>query len=333
MNDTSQRGARITPSDWYLGACVVFVLLVVSLLVWVGMGELRRGVGTIGWTDCRCTITSNSYSDGISEGDDLLIGVVYEWEGKSYETVRQLQGAAEELEHMAELFLRVGDQVEAKVDPADPRRVMIEYEYSGFRAALLTVTILAALLAVSVIGAPAWIRARNSARWRGAQRILGLFGGLAASVVILAFCGTATIRAICDVPRVGGTLLWDGVDATIVTCRVDKYRKVRSWDYTSHLEYKYRVDDSEYMGCKWSLSDEESGTRIDKRDALEDMAPDDEVTCYVNPEDPGEAILHRGVWFLLAGLLVLPIILVFAGLGVRLFLRELVELRSSRSTG
>jgi hypothetical protein len=87
-----------------------------------------------------------------------------------------------------------------------------------------------------------------------------------------------------------------------------------SRSYQPHIRYEYQFDGQTYRSTTFSYLGPASADRDDMRRIVERYPPGSRQAAYVNPDNPAEAVLHRGLesspgalWlpalFLLVGLL------------------------------
>ena len=65
--------------------------------------------------------------------------------------------------------------------------------------------------------------------------------------------------------------------------------------YSAEIAYSYRVDGREYVSESYSTEEGQSSSGYDGKQALVDRYPPGTKTiCYVNPQDPNNAVINRG---------------------------------------
>lgn len=86
--------------------------------------------------------------------------------------------------------------------------------------------------------------------------------------------------------------------------------------YTIAVKYDYRFNGREYTSEKYDFYEISTGEREWKEAVVKEIPPGTETVCYVNPDNPAEAVLSRGknvgfvtaipgILFLLVGLFAL----------------------------
>lgn len=145
------------------------------------------------------------------------------------------------------------------------------------------------------------------------ESVVSKIGGTLFLMVFLA-AGTAfTAFLLHDVWKTVRTYRWPGVECTIQQSRVERLEK-KTHPYWFVARYSYRVGDREHtsqqVGHRYAGSDDYAEAN---RLALKYPA-DSRAICYVNPNDPADAILRRGAFWHLFGI-VIPLVFVAIGGG------------------
>ncbi|OGV68390.1 MAG: hypothetical protein A3K19_05300 [Lentisphaerae bacterium RIFOXYB12_FULL_65_16] len=306
---------RFSPETVYLGTLLAWAATLVMLLLVPGPQEILSGAKAFRWQKhtCRVIRTDLTMETELAPCATLRVTVAYEFSGRSYETVRRLTASTPEpLQHQAELFLRPGDQIDCRVNPAHPADMLIEQEYQPFDIFLFMAVAVTILCVVGSLGWCWWGSTGKAPATARLQSLAGKAGMIFLCGFVLVFCGTATLSGTGQAVRMLRSLYWTRVEATILASRVTKEREDKSWDYQLDLRYGYEVAGRRYEASRWSLFDDDTSTRTAMRTALETLNVGDVVACYVNPKDPGQSILDRRATSFLA-LPLLPIVLLLAG--------------------
>ncbi|MCA9080442.1 MAG: DUF3592 domain-containing protein [Planctomycetaceae bacterium] len=107
---------------------------------------------------------------------------------------------------------------------------------------------------------------------------------------------------------------WQAIPCTIVTSEVGVHRGDDSNTYSVDVTYKYEVNGEEYAGDQYSFFTMNSNSRRWREKVVKQIPPGTQTTCFVNPEDPFEAVLERG-WTPDWGWAFFPVPFVLIGLG------------------
>ncbi len=110
-----------------------------------------------------------------------------------------------------------------------------------------------------------------------------------------------------------------------------RHRSRGRMGYTIDIIYKYRVGNEEYIGERYdffhSKDQYSSAGKEEKQKIVRNHPPGKIVTCFVNPENPCEAVISReaSTWDVLSRFL--PLIFIAAGAGLLIF--AIKQLRDS----
>jgi len=116
---------------------------------------------------------------------------------------------------------------------------------------------------------------------------------------------------------VAKTYQWPETKALLTIADVDEFQPVPNVEprYKLNIEFIYSFDGQTYESTNFRTR-ERTTTRPDEAQAwLGDLKPGETTTCFVNPDNPNEAILQRdsraalyAIWF--------PLLFVIGGLGM-----------------
>lgn len=142
----------------------------------------------------------------------------------------------------------------------------------------------------------------------------GRLGGLA-FCAFFAFIGLAALVGFFGPPVVGLllSLTWEPTTCVIDRSTLLTTRSDDGYTYQIDILYRYDVDGDEYRSNNYNFLSFSSSGKSSKHRVLHRYPIGSEHTCYVNPGDPTEAVLHRG---LSLGYLLALIPLVFLAAGV-----------------
>lgn len=301
----------IGPTAVWVGALIGWVIAMGMMLVIFGPGEIIRGSKAYKWHAQRCTVVSSSLDAKGEERGELTVAVKYEYAGKGYETTCLLEGTTKNLKRQMEVFMKSGEEVACRVNPADPGEAMLDTAYIPFEFSI----VLGVSLSVICLGAAAvwhlWLITGNRFLLWYRLAWLGRAGTALACVLVLVFCGIATIRGFSGLVKTVAARGWTRTTATIEEASVTKERKGESWDYKVSLAYRYEFDGKTYHGTSYRISDEGYAAGTAKREFTEKTKAGDSVTCYVDPSGPERAILDRSIGDY-RGVLALPFVLALA---------------------
>jgi hypothetical protein len=146
----------------------------------------------------------------------------------------------------------------------------------------------------------------------GIPRVFGaLFFGLFALV------GTATLYFLLVRPLAGilSARSWRETPCVILKSELESHRGDDSTTYKVAITYQYEVGGRKHISSRYDFQGMASNTGLErKRAAVKAHPPGRRAVCFVNPSDPDDAVIERGVtgdlWW---GLFPLPFLLVGVG--------------------
>ncbi len=108
---------------------------------------------------------------------------------------------------------------------------------------------------------------------------------------------------------------WNAVPCTVVSSEVGSHSGSKGGStYSVDVVYHYTVGGHEYTGNRYGFVSGSSSGRSGKEEAVARLPAGTETTCYVNPDDPTDAVLNREFSRdMLFGLI--PLVFVAVGLG------------------
>jgi len=85
--------------------------------------------------------------------------------------------------------------------------------------------------------------------------------------------------------------------------------------YSIDISYSYTVEGKEYTSDSYRVVDSASSGESSKQEVVDQYTPGHEFTCYVNPNDPKDAVIRPG-FHLLALVGLLPLLLLLIGIAL-----------------
>lgn len=150
------------------------------------------------------------------------------------------------------------------------------------------------------------------------SRFAGCFLFVFFGIFFAAGCGFFFIMFLWPVIRILGARDWVETPCEIVSSEVGVHSDSDGSTYSIDIEYAYAVDGREYLSDRYSFDETSSSGRAGKQRVVDEHPVGSEHICYVDPDNPDEAVLNRGfvptLWF---GLF--PLIFVAVGGGGLLF--------------
>jgi hypothetical protein len=133
------------------------------------------------------------------------------------------------------------------------------------------------------------------------------------SIFLLAGLGFSLFFAL-PAWRVLQALRWEPVACEILSSSVASHAGDDSTTYSVEVSYRYEVDGLELRGDRYEFLGGSSSGYDSKRRIVDGLAAGSVTTCYYDPDDPYESVLHRGfTWAYLFSLL--PLVFVAVGGG------------------
>lgn len=107
---------------------------------------------------------------------------------------------------------------------------------------------------------------------------------------------------------------WDAKDCEVLSSQVQSHSSDDGTTYSVDIEYRYEVGGQTYTSDRFHFMGGSSSGYAGKAAVVEKHPPGAVVTCWVDPEDPNEAVLDRSFrWIYLVGLF--PLLFLAVGLG------------------
>ena len=108
---------------------------------------------------------------------------------------------------------------------------------------------------------------------------------------------------------------WDPVTCTILRSKVETHRDSDGDTYSIQISYRYTYKGQQYNSERYRFSPGGSSSGYaGKKEVVDAHPPGSQHTCYVNPEQPDEAVIERDLsWAHLWGLFPLPFMAVGFG--------------------
>jgi len=137
--------------------------------------------------------------------------------------------------------------------------------------------------------------------------------GIAGYLVAFSFL-SAILYFVCIVPlrRVRRAKLWRETPCVILSSAVEE-DAIESGVYRVLVTYRFEAAGRAYVGRRYSFSVGATAGSRGKRGVVARLVPGTRTVCYVNPANPGDAVLERGVtWdMVFVGVLMVVMLAVF----------------------
>ncbi len=319
----SSTGGRSTAGGWAgrIGVALFFSIFLVMGLIFAALmvKDISRSHQVARWRSVPCTILS---AEGIDNGGDnpYAFGVRYHYEidGQSHtgQRFRRKNYSTGDYADVQTLLDRYPPDSRATclVNPDDPNDAVLEAD-SPWMAAML---ILPGIFIV-IGGGGVWFSLHRRSPGQksvplsasGKQNQLSPGGQVA-------FFGIFLVAGLLMAIFMGGWLWkfvdarhWPAVPATVLASRVQSHSDEDGTTYSIDILYSYTVNDKEYRSNRYSFVGGSSSGSTGKQKVVREHPVGKKALCYVDPDDPAYAVLHRGwSWELLLGLFPLPFLAV-----------------------
>lgn len=299
----------------------VFLAMGLFFLTLLGR-EVGEVAATYGWKETPATIQSVAVAEKKGAGDPFSPEVTfrYQWEGRTFTSHRyharprsfdEYEAVQARLDGLAQ-----GSSTVCYVNPKNPEEAILRREGLGLAFFLLLPLVFVAVGGGGIYGA--WAAPKTEAgpvssagdTAKGRAGVL-LFGGVF-------FAVGAGFLVFWFLPALAKSLAstrWDETPCTVISSRVKRHSGKNGPTYSVDVFYRYSVDGREYKSNRYAaIGGSSSGTK-GKAAVVAKYPAGSRRVCYVNPRNPGEALLKPGVgWELLFGLI--PTAFLAAGAGV-----------------
>ncbi len=268
-----------------------------------------QGVDTWSWERATCAIESSEVVDR-SESDDFVLRVTYSYawrgerfEGDGYRHSDQGVGSIAEAERLASRYA-AGAEVPCWVDPDEPTSAWLERAnlWAGlwiFVPLLFVGVGLGGILLLrrvhSVVDDAETGDVRTAKKARASKPVRA---GVIATVLFGAFflfgLGFLVPFFVWPSLRVMEARSWRATPCEILSSHVASHSGDDSVTYSVEVLYRYEVDGREHRSDRYTFLGGSSGGYESKAEIVAGLPEGSEVTCWVNPEDPYDAVVERG---------------------------------------
>jgi hypothetical protein len=124
--------------------------------------------------------------------------------------------------------------------------------------------------------------------------------------------------------RIHSAADWQTVPCKILRSQVVEHKGDKQDTYSIAISYAYDFGAIHYVGTRYDFWTNSSSNYDYRREIVDRLHPGAKTVCYVNPEQPGEAVIGRGfgpdVW-----LGWIPVLFIAAGMAVVIFARRIAQ--------
>ena len=331
MHLTINSGGRAGGVIGKLVACLFFSLFAGMGLLFCGfiiMG-FWQAVETRLWHETNCHIMESRVSD--SEDNDqpyrFIVRYSYNFKGNKYTSdLLDLDYSGtddySEAQRSASNYKK-GTTALCYVNPENPQQAILEH-----KSLLTGLAIFFPMIFVAIGFGGIWYTLRSgrsrenddgtivpeSISQKASKDRGSLIGLLFFSVFFLIGLAFLTFAFIIPAMNIQSAKSWSQVRCHIVRSSVQSHYDDDGTTYSVEILYSYKINDVEYRSDRYSFMGGSSSGYESKKRIVDSMPPGSEAACYVNPDDPTDAVLNRDwtveMWF---GLIPLAFVLVGGG--------------------
>jgi hypothetical protein len=237
----------------------------------------------------------------------------YRWKGEEYTSDRlHISGSKEFSGNEAAIWLtryKPGTETVCWVNPKHPAHAVLERESWGYLSILVVPLIFVAVGVVGIIRLWAPQRQRPASAREGVWVLRAFFG-----IFLLFGLGFLVPLVLLPAWMMLKALSWAAVPCVIEHSGLASFPGNKTTTYSVEVLYRYEFDGREYRSDRYDFFPGSSSGRESKAAAVRARPVGSQTTCFVDPEHPHEAVLHRGpsamMW-----LGVLPGVFILVGAG------------------
>lgn len=286
--------------------------------------EITKDVRMLHWPKVPCTIQSSAIEPQ-SNGYAFLVSYRYKVAGKPYvaKTYRENYTSSDKYSDAQKIQKRfpVGASSNCFVNPTNAAEAALEVQSPWTIAAFAFIPIIFILIGgggLFYVWFPKKTRTSTGATdaspisERGVRKIgvgVLLFG-------IFFLVGTA-ITLFWTIPterKIFASKSWPATTCTILSSRVQSHSDDDGTTYSIDILYTYKVKGQTYTSARYDFVGGSSSGFAGKQKVVDKYRPHSRANCYVNPNDPTEAVLVPG-WTTEGIFPFLPIVFLLIGAG------------------
>ncbi len=309
----------------------IFALAGAFFLFLIGSTIYRALEQAVTWERVPCEITRCEVAIDPSEESQpftLELEYRYRFAGRTFvgDRYRTSGSGSDDYTELARLVRALVEAnpgaVEALVDPEEPAEAVLRREPIGFLPlfALLPAVFVAIGIGVILVSIRGSRDAdRGTSRTRGMTTAARRKGGVALiygffALFFLVGLGVLYPVGIKPLAAAHAAKSWVATPCEILWSRVRRHRGSESDTYSVDVFYAYQFAGRTYRSNRFDFAGGASSGRASKEAVVAQYGDGETSECWVDPDDPFEAVLHRGFG---AGMLVVvvPILFMLVGAG------------------
>jgi len=138
--------------------------------------------------------------------------------------------------------------------------------------------------------------------------------------MLIGGCIAVWFLSIKPIAKTLGARDWPVVPCTVTRAELESHTDSDGTSYTFDIEYQYTYDGKTHSSDKYSFIPQSKGSRDSKAKIVKEYKKAEQPVCYVNPNNPSEAVLKRGLH---KGLLFVFVPPLLAGIGLLVICSQL----------
>ncbi|MCB0343640.1 MAG: DUF3592 domain-containing protein [Bdellovibrionales bacterium] len=301
--------------------CSIFLLFGLGF-TWLLGSELLHIIDSYSWDEVQCQISKSEVADRGGENPyHFDVRYTYSYKGRSFvgtdfEISNSGSSEYRTAQHLVDIY-PVGRTAKCFVNPNKPEEAIIEHSSLWFGLFLLI-----PLVFILIGGGGVYFCLKGgatrsesvtsisdsaSSSWSGRTIGVIFFG-----VFFLVGLGTGYPLLVRPFEKYQDSKKWLVLDCKVESSNVRSHSSDDGTTYSVDILYRYEVQGRQYKSNTYDFIGGSSSGYESKRKIVNEHPKGKKVPCYVNPNDPAEAVLDREIGF---GFLLGLIPLIFGSIG------------------
>jgi hypothetical protein len=292
----SSFGSKIFTSFFFS----IFFLMGTLFLVFI-LRDFYTKITPYSWDETECRIISSKIiqASSSSSKDKLDIKYSYIYKNKNYTSSRFTnsgnEGSPENIRRWKQKY-SAGTKAKCYVDPGSPKVAVINRDVQWFMLAF----VLLPLVFMAIGAGGIYFSWKNKASVEAAaavdkkkpvnqKKFLFFFF----SIFFLAGCGFGWMMVGRPLVKIQQAKTWKKTPCEIVTSRIVSSKGSKSTTYKIDMAFRYEFSGVKYLGGSYDFMVGSDSGYDSKRKVIRRYPVGKKTYCYVNPEDPAEAVISR----------------------------------------
>ena len=315
-----------TAGRFFLSIFALIFLTFGAVFGWLALKQIAQTVRIWSWKTVECNITESSVRESTTQDADnrkfqFEVAYSYVFDGAEFTSSRYRfnpnSGAFADYTDAARLTVAYppGGHSVCYVNPNDPHEAILKRNSLWSLAAILFPMVFVAcavggiwfLLRPRSVGTSA-SAISDRAKPDNSRRI----GAFAFGLFFVVGCALVIPFFVLPAFKIFQARHWPAVPCSVVFSNVRSHHSDDGTTYSVDILYEYVYRGEEHKSNRYRFFNFSSSGYASKRAIVDQHPPGTQMLCYVNPDDPTEAVLERGYS---AGLLIglVPLLFVVVG--------------------